>query len=141
MITCDLSIYRSIVAVVDLVGSHVHFPLDPLPRVTLIAEGICALKLHLNWRCLTCNFLVFVDDILIQNPTLDLHLAETDLVLGQLTAAGAKISLSKCQFCKTKVDYVGLSFGAEGVTPQVSRIQGITNIKAPTNVSELRSFL
>lgn len=85
--------------------------------------------------------LIYVDDVLLRSPTLDEHVAEIDHVLGQLTAAGAKISLSKCQWCRTKVDYVGLLVGPEGVLPQVSRIQGIANLKEPTNISELRSFL
>ncbi|CAJ1057626.1 hypothetical protein LDENG_00238730%2C partial [Xyrichtys novacula] len=80
--------------------------------------------------------LIYVNDILMRS-----HLAEIDHVLNQLTNAGAKISLSKCQWCRTKVNYVGLLVGPTGVEPQLSRIQGLSNLKAPTNVSELRSFL
>ena len=85
--------------------------------------------------------LIYVDDILIRSPTLDSHLEEIEHVLTQLTAAGAKVSLSKCQWCKTKVNYVGLLVGPQGVEPQLERVPGITNIAAPTNISELRSFL
>ncbi|CAJ1064733.1 hypothetical protein LDENG_00238730%2C partial [Xyrichtys novacula] len=71
--------------------------------------------------------LIYVDDILMRSQNLDMHLAEIDHVLNQLTNAGAKISLSKCQWCRTKVNYVGLLVGPTGVEPQLSRIQGLSN--------------
>ncbi|KAF7643479.1 hypothetical protein LDENG_00238730, partial [Lucifuga dentata] len=85
--------------------------------------------------------LIYVDDILIRSSTLDAHLKEIDHVLGQLATAGAKISLTKCHWCKTQVNYVGLLVGEHGVRPQVNRVQGVLNIKTPSNISELRSFL
>uniref|UniRef100_A0A8C6M6L4 ribonuclease H n=1 Tax=Nothobranchius furzeri TaxID=105023 RepID=A0A8C6M6L4_NOTFU len=85
--------------------------------------------------------LIYVDDILIRRRTLDDHLAELDHVMGQLAAAGAKISLAKGQWCRSQVQYVGLLVGPQGVQPQLGRIQGVATITPPTNVSELRSFL
>ncbi len=55
--------------------------------------------------------------------------------------AGAKIALHKGQWCKTKVNYVGLLVGRNGIEPQSNRTQAIQSIKTPTNISELRSFL
>uniref|UniRef100_W5NN93 Reverse transcriptase/retrotransposon-derived protein RNase H-like domain-containing protein n=1 Tax=Lepisosteus oculatus TaxID=7918 RepID=W5NN93_LEPOC len=45
------------------------------------------------------------------------------------------------QWCRTQVEYVGLLVGAQGTQPQSSRVQAIQNIKLPTNLSELCSFL
>ncbi len=84
--------------------------------------------------------LIYVD-VLMKSMTVADHLKEIDHVLHQLTAAGAKIALHKGQWCKTKVNYVGLLIGPRGIEPQTSRIQAIQNIKPPTNVSALRSFL
>lgn len=75
----------------------------------------------------------------MQSSTLSGHLDEIDHVLGQLSAAGTKIAILKGQWCKKKVDYVGLLVGPDGIEPQSNRIQGVQNIK--TNLSELRSFL
>ncbi len=72
---------------------------------------------------------------------LGIHLKEIDHVLNQLTTAGAKIALHKGQWCKTKVNYVGLLVGRNGIKPQSNRTQAIQSIKTPTNVSELQSFL
>ncbi|KAL1246759.1 hypothetical protein QQF64_034307 [Cirrhinus molitorella] len=85
--------------------------------------------------------IVYVDDLLLKSTNVADHLKEIDHVLHQLTQAGAKIALHKGQWCKTKVDYVGLLIGREGIEPQSSRTQAIQNIKTPTNISELRSFL
>uniref|UniRef100_A0AAV2MDY7 ribonuclease H n=2 Tax=Knipowitschia caucasica TaxID=637954 RepID=A0AAV2MDY7_KNICA len=85
--------------------------------------------------------LIYVDDVLLRTTTFEEHLVEIDHVLDQLTSAGAKVSLHKCQWCRTKVNYVGLLVGPRGVEPQVSRTQGLSNLKTPTNVSELRSLL
>lgn len=85
--------------------------------------------------------LIYVDDVLMKSMTVADHLKEIDHVLHQLTAAGAKIALHKGQWCKTKVNYVGLLIGPRGIEPQTSHIQAIQNIKPPTNVSALRSFL
>ncbi len=77
----------------------------------------------------------------MKSSSVEDHLKEIDHVLNQLTTAGAKIALHKGQWCKTKVNYVGLLFGRNGIEPQSNRAQAIQSIKTPTNVSELRSFL
>ncbi len=69
------------------------------------------------------------------------HLKEINHVLNQLTMAEAKIALHKGQWCKTKVNYVRLLIGRNGIEPQSNRTQAIQSIKMPTNISELRSFL
>ncbi len=77
----------------------------------------------------------------MKSSSVEDHLKEIDNVLNQLTTAGAKIALHKGQLCKTKVNYVGLLVGRNGIEPQSNRTQAIQSIKTPTNVSELRSFL
>ncbi len=83
----------------------------------------------------------YVDDVLMKSSSVEDHLKEIDHVLNQLTTAGAKIALHKGQWCKTKVNYVGLLVGRNGIDPQSNRAQAMQSIKTPTNVSELRSFL
>ncbi|KAJ8333566.1 hypothetical protein SKAU_G00415740 [Synaphobranchus kaupii] len=82
--------------------------------------------------------LIYVDDILMRSQTWDAHLAELRHVLNQLSTAGAKLSLTKGQWCQTKVEYVGLLVGANGVEPQSGRVRAIQDIKAPSNGLRLR---
>uniref|UniRef100_A0A1A8CCG2 Gypsy retrotransposon integrase-like protein 1 n=1 Tax=Nothobranchius kadleci TaxID=1051664 RepID=A0A1A8CCG2_NOTKA len=85
--------------------------------------------------------LIYVDDILMRSRTFEEHLAELRHVLQQLADAGAKLAILKGQWCRTKVEYVGLLVGPNGVEPQAGRIRAIQDIKAPANLTELRSFL
>lgn len=84
---------------------------------------------------------LFSVDVLMKSSNVADQLKEIDHVLNQLTTAGAKIALHKGQWCKTKVNYVGLLIGHGGIEPQSSCRQAIQNIKTPTNISELQSFL
>ena len=108
------------------------------------ANSPAEFNIFLNKACpdaRTRGNLIYVDDVLMKSTNVADHLKEIDHVLNQLTNAGAKIALHKGQWCKTKVNYVGLRIGPQGIEPQSSRTQAIQNIKTPTNVSELRSFL
>ncbi len=62
--------------------------------------------------------LVYIDDVLMKSSSVEDHLKKINHVLNQLTTAGAKISLHKIQWCKTKVNYVGLLVGRNGIEPQ-----------------------
>ncbi len=85
--------------------------------------------------------LIYVDNVLVKSSSVEDHLKEIDHILNQLTTAGAKIALHKGQWCKTKVNYVGLLVGRNGIELQSNHTQAIQSIKTQTNISELRSFL
>ncbi|KAL1277415.1 hypothetical protein QQF64_024088 [Cirrhinus molitorella] len=108
------------------------------------ANSPAEFNIFLNKACPDARMrgnLIYVDDVLMKSATVDDHLEEIKHVLNQLTTAGAKIALHKGQWCKNKVNYVGLLIGPHGNRTQSSRIQAVQNIKAPKNISELRSFL
>ncbi|KAL1277259.1 hypothetical protein QQF64_023932 [Cirrhinus molitorella] len=100
------------------------------------ANSLAEFNIFLNKACPDARArgnIVYVDDLLLKSTNVADHLKEIDHVLDQLTQTG--------QWCKTKVNYVGFLIGREGIEPQSSRTQAIQNIKTPTNISELRSFL
>jgi hypothetical protein len=49
--------------------------------------------------------------------------------------------ISKCEFMKTKVEYLGHYISAEGISVDQRKVDAIKSWPIPTNVSELRSFL
>ncbi len=100
-------------------------------------------KFSLTRHALTpeCEATSSIDDVLMKSSSVEDHLKEIDHVLNQLTTSGAKIALHKGQWCKTKVNYVRLLVGRNGIESQSNRAQAIQSIKTPTNISELRSFL
>ena len=83
----------------------------------------------------------FVDDMLIPSSTWDHHKCQIRYVLEKLSLAGVKIPLSKCQWGRKGVNFVGYHITEEGISPQQSKISAITKIKDPTGVRELRGIL
>lgn len=80
------------------------------------ANSPAEFNIFLNKACpdaKTRGNLIYVDNILTRSAMLEAHLEEINHVLGQLT--GVKIALHKGQWCKTKVNYVGLLIGSEGI--------------------------
>ncbi len=108
------------------------------------ANSPAEFKIFLNKACpdarVRGNF-VYVDDVLMKSSSVKDHLKEIDHIPNQLTTAGATIALHNGQCCKTKVNYVGLLVGRNGIETQSNRTQAIQSIKTPTEVTELRSFL
>jgi transposase InsO family protein len=84
---------------------------------------------------------VFLDDILIVGKSQDDHLANLKKVLLVLQEHGLRLQKQKCQFALTEVEYLGFRISSKGIHPTVPKVQAIHSAKAPTCVSELRSFV
>ena len=86
---------------------------------------------------------VFIDDIMIFTKTDDpkehdkivlevlCHLEENDLY----------IKLEKCTFCTTKVDFLGMIVGKDGIKMDQEKVEAVLNWPAPSNIKGVRSFL
>ena len=84
---------------------------------------------------------VYLDDILITGPTPEAHLRALDEVLRRLAKAGLRANQGKCRFLAPAVDYLGHRIDNQGLHPIVEKVEAIRDAPAPTNVSELRSYL
>ena len=49
--------------------------------------------------------------------------------------------MEKCEFGKSKVEYLGHVVSAEGISPSRSKMEAIQNAPDPSNVTELKAFL
>ncbi|KAK7884084.1 hypothetical protein WMY93_027207 [Mugilogobius chulae] len=85
--------------------------------------------------------LVYLDDLIVFGRTLEEHEERLVKVLDRLQEVGLKISLDKCQFCQTKVKYVGHIVSADGISADPAKIEAVTNWPRPYNLKTLRSFL
>ena len=54
---------------------------------------------------------------------------------------GLQINPKKTAWLKGEVDYLGFTITREGIKPQMSKIQGILDMEAPTSVTQIRSFV
>ena len=86
-------------------------------------------------------FLVYLDDLLVYSKTLDEHMAYLERLLQRLTETGLELKLSKCQFLRRQVTYLGHTISAEGVSCEAGKVEAVQNWPTPKTANELRSFL
>lgn len=84
---------------------------------------------------------VYFDDIIVCADSKEKH----DNILNQVIQIAkkncVKFNPNKIQFCVPEVKYMGLIFNEKGVTISRDRLQGITDLKPPTNRKELQSIM
>ncbi|XP_053878901.1 uncharacterized protein LOC128834319 [Malaclemys terrapin pileata] len=85
--------------------------------------------------------LVYLDDLIVFGRTLEEHEERLLKVLDRLEAYGLKLSIDKCQFCRTSVKYVGHIVSQEGVSTDPDKIEALTTWPHPSNYRELKTFL
>ena len=64
-----------------------------------------------------------------------------EYVLNKLVDAGLKVNKDKCEFCCSRVWYLGYLLDSKGLRPDPDQIAPIVNYPAPKNVRQLRRFL
>ena len=87
------------------------------------------------------NVVCYLDDILITTRSIEEHKEIISEVLQRLEKHNIKAKLSKCEFFKSSVNYLGYKIDKEGLHPTEEKIRAIIDAPAPTNVTELRSWL
>ncbi|GJW01110.1 putative reverse transcriptase domain-containing protein [Tanacetum coccineum] len=85
--------------------------------------------------------IVFIDDILIYLKTKEDHEVYLKLVLELLRKEKLYAKFSKCEFWLQEVHFLGHVVNQSGIHVDPSKIEVVKNWKAPTTLSEVRSFL
>jgi hypothetical protein len=84
--------------------------------------------------------LVFLDDILVYSPSLDLHVVHLRQVLDKLRMHQLYMKRSKCSFAQSKLEYLGhIIF--EGVATDPEKTVAMLKWTVTTTMTELRGFL
>ena len=84
---------------------------------------------------------VYFDDILIYNKSLDEHIEHIQCVLAVLREQELYANLEKCTFCTNKVVFLGFVVTGQGVEVDEEKIKAVRDWTPPQNVSQVRSFL
>lgn len=85
--------------------------------------------------------MVFLDDILIYNPTLSAHVDHLKQVLDKLRQHQLYMKMSKCSFAQLEVEYLGHVISDEGVSTDPEKTRAMSSWPVPTSVTEVRAFL
>jgi len=92
----------------------------------LIAEGI---------------IVVYLDDILIFTRTEEEHAKAIRWVLQVLQEHKLFLHLEKCEFCKKRIEYLGLVISENEVSMDLVKVAGIREWPTPENKTDVQAFL
>ena len=88
------------------------------------------------------NFvIIYLDDILIYSKNFDKHLQHLKKVLQILRDNKLYGKLSKCEFLKPTIEFLGHVVTEHGIQVDPKKTKAIDNWPIPQTVTDLRSFL
>ena len=82
-----------------------------------------------------------MDYILVFRDTHEQLEQRLEAVLKSIEDNGIRLNIEKCKFTKEKIHSLGYLIGKDGLEADPSKVEAITQMEAPTNISELRRFL
>ena len=83
----------------------------------------------------------YIDDIVIFSSSWEEHLDHLRKVLNCLQEANLTIKMSKCQFGRSEVHYLGHVIGGGKVKPDPQKLNAVRDYLTPTSKKEVRAFL
>ena len=81
------------------------------------------------------------DDILIFGTTQAAHDKAPRMVFERLRETGLTLNRAKCACNKSTLEFFGMMFSADGVSPDPKKVEAITNDPGPTTISGVCSLL
>lgn len=83
----------------------------------------------------------YLDDVVVFSDTWPQHMERLEKLFIKLATAELTVNLSKCEFAKATVQYLGKIVGKGVVRPVEAKVEAIWNFPVPTNRTELLRFL
>ena len=84
---------------------------------------------------------VFIDDILVYSKNKEEHDGHLHVVLQHLREHHLYAKLSKCDFWLKEIKFLGHTISQAGIAVDPDKVQEVMNLKPPTTVRLIRSFL
>ena len=82
----------------------------------------------------------YLDDIIVFSRTAENHMEHLERIFAALQITDLKIKVSKCEFFKKHVSYLGFVIGETGIHCDRSKVEAINKIATPTNIEEVGQF-
>lgn len=83
----------------------------------------------------------YVDDILVFSKSFEEHLIHLEKVMDAVYKEGFRLSISKCNFAKNKVKYLGHEIGNNLTRPIFDNVLPVREFPVPRNQKNVRQFL
>jgi hypothetical protein len=84
---------------------------------------------------------IYLNDILIFTNSLDEHYRITCLVLDRMNEHKLYLQPEKCEFEKTRIEYLGVIISHNKVEMDLVKIVGVVDWLMPSNKKEVQSFV
>eukprot|EP01018_Ginkgo_biloba_P015787 Gb_20038 [translate_table: standard] len=84
---------------------------------------------------------VYLDDIIIYSKTMKEHIQHLELTLQRLANNRLYGKLSKCEFAKPSIEYLGHIISKDGIQMDPTKIQAIVDWPTPKTLKKIRGFL
>ncbi len=94
------------------------------------------LRPYLDKYCIS-----YLDDILIYSNSLEEHKKHVNTILNTLRENKLQAKLSKCEFMKEKIEFLGFEISGNGIGMMNNKVKAILDWPTPRCVKDIRSFL
>ena len=84
---------------------------------------------------------VYQDDIVIHGKSMEEHDDRLQQVLQRIEECGIKLNREKCTFRETSITFLGHVIDEHGIRAHPDKVKAVVDMEAPTNTTELKSFL
>ena len=111
------------------------FGLTNAPATFQCLMESCLGEIHLKW-CI-----IYLDDITVFSKSPVEHIERLRGVFEKLSAAGLRLKLSKCEFFKSRITYLGHIVSKDGTETEKKKVITIQEWPIPKTVTEVCSFL
>ena len=82
-----------------------------------------------------------MDDVLVYGKTTAEHDKRLLAVMEKISAAGVTLNPKKCEFSQRQLKFLGHIVNEQGIQADPDKTAAISDMPAPTNISELRHFM
>lgn len=83
----------------------------------------------------------YIDDVLIYGKSVEECLDRLEKVLGLIEQAKLTLNLTKCDFLRNQILYLGYEISADGVRPGDKKVKSVQDFPSPNSVHAVRQFL